>query len=479
MKKNAGYIIMAGILFLTACRGTPSLTQTTPNHTVDSSSATPSPLPTNTSLSIETPTVSITALPTIPTFTPTFDVRTIVTVTPSSKAECPPISPNLEYDKQNLEGSASDMHQQFIDYTLSFLNRGGAISSIRAQFMNSEGMIIKEDVTGDGVDELISAYGIWIDVFGCNNGFFQLLSVLTIEAAQNTKIIDVTDVNLDGLADIVVYFDACLGWRCPSIQIVEWDGVMFKDLIADYSRCRSLAAPVEVEVKDVDKNGTKEIVLSNDGKPWPDGIGFPYRKESLICMWNGQNIVLFRSEFGSPHYRYQSIQDGDAAVLMGNHDEALGSYQQAIFDEKLEWLTQERSIYDFWIYHAQYFSFLAEPTPTASPSLQPDPAEYPSLAAYAYYRMMLIHLVQANRSEAGTTYSTLQKIFGSDEYGRPYVEMATVFWEAYQSTHKMYDGCAAAIQYAAKNPEILIPLGSDYHGSQSHTYIPADVCPFR
>ncbi len=66
-----------------------------------------------------------------------------------------------------------------------------------------------------------------------------------------------------------------------------------------------------------------------------------------------------------------------------------------------------------------------------------------------------------------------------DPYAHPYVEMATAFWEAYQSTHRMYDGCVAAIQYAVEHPEILIPLGSDYHGSQSHIYVPADVCPFR
>ncbi len=28
-------------------------------------------------------------------------------------------------------------------------------------------------------------------------------------------------------------------------------------------------------------------------------------------------------------------------------------------------------------------------------------------------------------------------------------------------------------------PEILIPLGSDYHGAQSRKYTPADICPFR
>jgi hypothetical protein len=55
----------------------------------------------------------------------------------------------------------------------------------------------------------------------------------------------------------------------------------------------------------------------------------------------------------------------------------------------------------------------------------------------------------------------------------------TAFWNAYQSSQKMVDGCGAAIQYAAEHAEILVPLGSDYHGAQSHIYVPVDVCPFR
>ncbi|MCI0554296.1 MAG: hypothetical protein L0287_25400 [Anaerolineae bacterium] len=133
-------------------------------------------------------------------------------------------------------------------------------------------------------------------------------------------------------------------------------------------------------------------------------------------------------------------------------------------------------MHDFWVYHSNYFQ---EPTPTASPSLQSDLSEYPRLAAYAYYRIMLLHFVQGNDSEATITYNALQQKFGSDPYGRPYVEMATAFCNADQSTYKMYDGCAAAIEYAVEHPEILIPLGSDYHGSQSKIYKPEDVCPFR
>jgi hypothetical protein len=92
---------------------------------------------------------------------------------------------------------------------------------------------------------------------------------------------------------------------------------------------------------------------------------------------------------------------------------------------------------------------------------------------------MLLHIVPGHESDAGTVYKTLKQKIGTDPYGKSYVEMAIAFWDAFQSTSKMYDACAAAIQYAAEHPEILMPLGSDYHGSQSHTYILADVCPFR
>lgn len=88
-------------------------------------------------------------------------------------------------------------------------------------------------------------------------------------------------------------------------------------------------------------------------------------------------------------------------------------------------------------------------------------------------------LLQGEASEAEFTYATLQQIYSNDPYGQPYVEMATKFWEAYQSTHLMYYGCSAAIQYSAEQPELFVPLGSEHYGAQSHPYVPEDVCPFR
>jgi len=199
------------------------------------------------------------------------------------------------------------------------------------------------------------------------------------------------------------------------------------------------------------------------------------RDQTIILGWNGQNFVNIKQGTNDPpQYRFQAIQDGDEQVRYGNYIAALSFYQAAIFDDRLEGWSPERREYELRALEFQYV-----PTPTVYPTPSPDITEYPRLAAYAYYRIMLLHIVQGHESDASTVYKTLQRKFESDPYGHPYYEMATEFWNSYQSTQKVYDGCAAAIQYAVEHPAILIPLGSEYHGGYSHTYVPADVCPFR
>ncbi len=110
-------------------------------------------------------------------------------------------------------------------------------------------------------------------------------------------------------------------------------------------------------------------------------------------MWNGQYFVVVQNTYEPPYYRYQAIQDGDRAFYYGDTAGALGFYQQVILDENLEWLTQDRWYHDFWTDNAMHNH---EPTPTPNPSLQPDPAEYANLAAYAYFRIMLTHVTEGS-----------------------------------------------------------------------------------
>jgi len=229
-------------------------------------------------------------------------------------------------------------------------------------------------------------------------------------------------------------------------------------------------------LQDIDHNKTVELILKSIiPTPIPSRYAhlIPWRNETFIYSWNGKYFSEERVEYDAAQYRFQAIQDADQANNNGKYQTALRLYKDVIF--KYQLLPWSKEIYENEISKAFARDGFRE-MPTAIPA---EPVEYPSLASYAYYRIMLLNLVRGNEADATTSYNTLQQKFGNDSYARPYVEMAILFWNAYQSSHKMYDGCAAAIQYAVEHREILIPLGSDYHGSQSHIYIPADVCPFR
>ena len=466
MKKILPFIFIVGTLF-SAC-GTDS---TQPAQT-----GTPTLTPTAT----RNPTSTITPLPTIPTFTPTFDVSTIVTVTPAEKAVCLKENPFIT-SKFATPNSDSFYETYTSAEVLDYLNSGGTVD----QLEKAPGSTKIVDLTGDGINEVVHRNIMNYVILGCKDGQYQDL----FEFAPKIDVFsiqmgNVSDLNRDGIPELMFYKFSHYGY--PEIYIFEWDGNKFRSLIdigvdeytgevIDY-----ISMTGEHKLLDKNEDGIKEIVTEYDNNKLCGGFGgfcdgTPMRIQTTTLSWNGKNYIdLKQNNYSPPQYRFQAVQDGDWQTSYGNYAEAVSSYQAVIFDDNLEWWSPKREEYERYNYMTQY-----DPTPIASPTPIPDPAEYPSLAAYAYYRIILLHLVQGQEAEAASTYQTLQDTFGSNQFAAPYVEMATDFWEAYQSTQEMYDGCAAAIQYAVEHPEILTPLGSDYHGWQSHIYVPADVCPFR
>ncbi len=479
-------LIFAISLTLSAC-GTAATQPALPAQT-----STPTKPPTATQTLIPptatfTPSPTITTLPTIPTFTPTFDVSTIVTVTPAQKAECPAINPNVQLNI-SFDIFQDNGRDAINSKVLEFLNQGGSpqlvVRNVRSNKYFSTDFLpeehaIEADITGDGVSDLLIAPELYYSIFSCKNGSYKLLDSYMPAEPHRIDFTAVKDTNNNGLPEIYIYINECMGWKCYSLTVFEWNGTALKSMIFDWrnNECTDLNEPFEVVLKDIDNDNIEELTLIGKIPPWPDEFSFPNRDETRICKWSKEGFVFYQKKFSEPKYRFQALQDADIAAAQGELNKALGLYQRTISDQNLEWWSLSRRFHEYEKLAKGYFNFY--PTPTPDPTLIPDPAEYPSLAAYAYYRIMLLYLALGQESEAASTYQTLQETFGTDSYATPYVEMAIAFWEAYQSTHKMYDGCATAIQFAIEHPEILIPLGSDYHGWQSHTYEPADVCPFR
>ncbi len=477
---------LAFVFLVSACAPATTATQPNlPNAAAASPTLGATPSLTPTRLPSQTPTMTITPLPTIPTFTPTFDVRSIVTATPAPKAECPKENPEVipDFPYCNEIGCSGGPYNEA---TLDYLNAGGTLDKLEQKRWGT----IK-DLTGDGLKEVALSDNGSLFIFGCEDGKYQIF--LKSDGTQNTPDLDYADdINGDGIPELIVSNFERHDFH--SIQIFEWNGFNFTSLIlnkiVDYQGNMINIDWVggtgfNYKISNFNVDGLKEIVAI-DQIPYDSGDlmkGLPWRNRTVTLGWNGKNFIILNSDLGPPQYRFQAIQDADIAASNGNYDKALGLYQTAIFNKTLDWWSKQRKVFEAYnIYNLflarQYQQFTPTPYPTL-PAVTIDPTEYPRLAAYAYYRMVILHTYLGEMDAAQIQYDTLQSKFPLGDPGHLYVEMATAFWDAYQSSGKMYAGCAAAIQYAAEHLDILTPLGSDYHGWQSHTYVPADVCPFR
>jgi tetratricopeptide (TPR) repeat protein len=230
----------------------------------------------------------------------------------------------------------------------------------------------------------------------------------------------------------------------------------------------------KIHYEDVDQDLFQELVVNSGIPVWETYRSYlPWRNQTSIYKWDGEHYSVSHLAFDPPEFRFQAINDADLAFFQEEYAKALELFQQAIFDERLKDFSPEirENLQAKWDTH---LSHQLTPTPVA-----PDPNEYPRLAAYAYYRMIIIHTQLGELDAAKIQYDTALQKFPANNPGHAYVEMASAFWEAYNSSGKMANSCEAAIQYAEKHPEVFIPLGGDYHGMQSYEYIPLDMCSFK
>jgi hypothetical protein len=355
---------------------------------------------------------------------------------------------------------------------MEYLNSGGNIQAVRSVLS-----LDQEDLDGDTIPEIIIDGDTVTTVIGCRDGkYANWLDLIADPDSFAPSLVSAQDMNLDGLPESVFMSKGGSGWsRHYTIWIYEWYAGYPKQLlyVDDFRN-------VVVQVADIDGDGVQELIVQGNNTANPDDLvlGGPFRDEIYIYKWNGDSFISEPVQYAAPQYRFQALQDTDRFSVQGQYDKALEYYQNVIFSGSLDWWSPEKKeqIYRDHLYTWNGQELVYPPTSTPLPENR---SEYFELASYTYYRMVALHVYLGEMDAAQIQYNTLQQKFPADSPGHPYVEMATAFWDAYQSSGNMTTACGAAIKYAAEHPEILIPLGSDYHGWQSHIYVPADVCPFR
>ena len=204
---------------------------------------------------------------------------------------------------------------------------------------------------------------------------------------------------------------------------------------------------------------------------------FHTERKPAFAYGTDRILWFIKQNLTHPIIDFKRCKMATSATLAGDYDKGLIFYQQTINDKELEWFTQERKWHDFWVYHSKIYS--SEPSPTASPTLMPDPNEYPTLATYAYYRIMLLYVLQNDTVNAETTFNKLQSEFPSESSGNYFPKVASVFWQDYQSSMNIQSSCSKVVEYAQQHTLPTEYLGDWDHGVHSIHYTPEAICPFR
>jgi hypothetical protein len=282
-------------------------------------------------------------------------------------------------------------------------------------------------------------------------------------AGGGASLLLVEDLNHNSYPEIV--FE--VRWELQSeLYVYELVGIDFKPLIEEYSEIEMTTQhhltfhEGFVEIMDVEGDGAKEI-LWNIPLQGPDlFIGeIPIRSE--IWAWDAALFSHRDTVYEpTPTYRYEAFLMGDFAFRYGDIEQAVAFYQQAVFDEALLGWSEG---FDPW----------------GGGQATPDPAERARINGYGRYRILLSHAFQGYDQDAQTVLSGMVGSIEPGSDGWPFVELAQVFWDAYQLEGNYFNACSEAIRFSEEyRGDLLRLLGPDFYGGYSVEYTPEDMCPY-
>ena len=428
----------------------------------------------------QAPTLTITPTRTSVPLTPTLDAASLATFTPAPYAICPQTDDTLRLQIGYLLNNPATTAEEVKGAILDFLNNGGTLQAV------SEGLaknpdwakVFTVDLTNDRLPELIVQKPPYLFVFGCEMGNYNLIFFKGEEVSE-VVLYSLKDLNLNGIPELIYRADdRLLGLFMDSrysFYFFEWNGQEFQNILADDKIFESglemgdphpehglgvsifgIDITTDEENKnkwvigDFDNNGISDIrIVAGIPVPMSGQAEFPEPQTILTLSWNGKQYVP-ANLIHKAVFRVDVARDADAAFLIGDYENALSLYQIVLQnDNLLEWedyLDRSEGIINRF-------------------------AARNRMSAYAYYRIMLTHLMLANSNDALAAYETLQGKYAKDEVTRPYAEMGAEFWAEYQISKDMKLACAKVILYAESQQDVFAPFHIDY--------TPDDLCPLK
>jgi hypothetical protein len=359
-------------------------------------------------------------------------------------------------------------------------------------------VVMLKDVTGDGEYEVIVLLRWQSDALHQDDD--RVLLILSQEAEEyqtlaevhvrrlverpyNMELKMVQDVNLDGRNEIVLNLPDFQGPSGTNFLyltfVLAWNGAEFEHLIQvpeeaflqPYSNGAG-STNTRPSIEDHDGDGKLEIIVEHMGfhpygsSSYQFAETGPMRGRTEIWSWDGQKYAL-TTQLDPPIYRFHVVQDADDAALAGDYELAMSLYLQAIFDDELRGWGID---------------------PEDQQIIEPVEERY-RLNAYATFRILVLHSLWGNETEAERDLETMLEYYPEGDLQYPFTEMAAIFLDAYQASGDVSDACNHASAYAGtavyvstqtwmSEYPLLDMLGSRYYGWYNRDYSPEDICPF-
>jgi hypothetical protein len=345
------------------------------------------------------------------------------------------------------------------------------------------------DVTGDGVPELF-IQNDGLRILSCSDGEYEQILHLPYDhgALQGPTLELLSDANNNGIPELIVsLFKLTRGGG--SYDILEWSTRGFRSLVLSSSLLPfkpyypylepGLSCDSGVSLRDFDNDGQQELDFCN-GLPFWDvcAVYPPWRVNWNIYEIDAEgNYVPFSVTCSPPEFRFQALHDGDRLTLYGDYESAIRMYQDAIFSDKLDWWSAERR--EFYCQRAFQNAPVSKSDIDAAriksgQVLSPDPSEYPTIAAYARFRIMLQHIVRNWLPEAEIAYKALISKHPHGPTGSQFADMATAFMDEYRQSADIELACSVALRAISPPDDTMFRyLGYEY---ERHRY--GMLCPF-
>jgi hypothetical protein len=472
---------------------TPTGTQTdtyTPIEGMDS--PTPNDTLTPTVVMEQTPADSPTPFPTFwpegftPTSRPTPTRGLPPTATRAIKETCPP--PTHAAVPIEFTDDPAGYERPLLD----FLAANGNIreykeklESLVPAFSRMAAVVFEEDVTGDGTREFLISIDIFhrtaVFILGCRGGEYAVLHRILIENPPDSPLFPerlerVSDVNADGINEVVYSFLANVTEEHTNVsaQALAWDGKVFRELLLDdpYPGSDQNRDTVDayLEIRDVDRNGTMELVFPSEVFNSPKGMGTDadcrggvVRNSYSIWMWDGEYYRHMWREPVAPVYRFQAAFDGDLFSSLALFDKAETMYLRAVFDSSLKPGSP-----------ADWKKDMECPMGATE---TPDSTEPQKIQAYARFRLVELFVRAGRVMEAEWHRSYLRSNYPPGTPGYIYGYLANTFWWEYVKEEDIAAACGAVKRESEKNKADVFALFSAY-GFQNPGPTLESICPF-